>query len=165
MQGNPSVQKPGPTVQRRANADVVRPAPRKDAQTPAAPPKQRPRLRFFRRWPLVLAVIGVIIFGFLTYGYISTKRQLASLAGPSAAQNGTNQLVQKIGAHVALPNETPTIATVEDVTKLNRQDFFKNAQNGDKVLVYAQSGRALLYRPSTEKVIEYSRVSLNAATP
>ncbi|MBI5357887.1 hypothetical protein HZB74_03515 [Candidatus Saccharibacteria bacterium] len=56
--------------------------------------------------------------------------------------------------------EEPTIATVQDVSKLQNQAFFKNAQNGDKVLIYSQAKKAILYRPSTDKIIEVGPVNI-----
>jgi hypothetical protein len=136
--------------------------------TPEPTNTSKPRSTQFslkRWWPIALLVICVLVIGTLAYGYITTKRQLAGLAGngKTAAQNETTQLVAQIGEHIELPADTPTIATVKDVSKLQTQEFFKNAQNGDKVLVYTKAGRAVLYRPSTSKVIEYSRVNLNTA--
>jgi hypothetical protein len=104
----------------------------------------------------------VAAVGFLAYGYVHTRNQLKAAQNPSqTGQNETQQLVNTIGKFLTLPNETPTLATVNDVSKLQNQQFFKNAQNGDKVLVFPKAGRALLYRPSTKKVIEYSLVNLN----
>jgi len=61
---------------------------------------------------------------------------------------------------MALPNEKPTIATVEDRKKLTDQIFFKNARNGDKVLMYTQSKKAILYRRSENKVIEIAYLNI-----
>jgi hypothetical protein len=66
-----------------------------------------------------------------------------------------NDIVKKVGALVELPTgETPTVATVSDVTKLRGQEFFAKAQNGDKVLIYAKAQKAYLFRPGTNKIIE-----------
>jgi len=110
-----------------------------------------------RWWVLLIVVVllaGIVV---LCYAYLTTRNQLTKLS--SNSQNDVQQLTKQIGTYLQLPDESPTLATVSDVGKLKSQDFFKNAQNGDKVLIFSKSGRALLYRPSTQKIIEYSKVN------
>lgn len=116
-----------------------------------------------RNW-LLLVVIGalIVVFVGLTYGYVSTRNQLNDLKNPAAKSNTeASKLVARISKTVDLPSGTPTLATVKDASKLKGQAFFANAKNGDKVLIYQDYNRALLYRPSTNKVIEFSQVSLS----
>jgi hypothetical protein len=103
----------------------------------------------------------LVVLGFLTYGYLHTRSELKRLSNPqTASQDATEELVSKVGKLVELPSgETPTLASVQDVNKLKSQEFFARAQNGDKVLVYSKANRAVLYRPSTNKVIEFSKVN------
>ena len=56
-------------------------------------------------------------------------------------------------------NETPTLATVSDLHALEGQAFFKNAKEGDKVLMYLRSQRAILYRPSIDRIIEVGPIT------
>ncbi|MDD3002903.1 MAG: hypothetical protein PHS06_03480 [Candidatus Shapirobacteria bacterium] len=66
-------------------------------------------------------------------------------------------LTTVISKFMDLPaDETPTLATVTDKEKLKDQDFFKKSENGDKILIYANAKKAILYRPSTQKVIEFA---------
>jgi hypothetical protein len=50
--------------------------------------------------------------------------------------------------------ETPTLATVTDVSKLKGQAIFSNAQNGDKVLVYVKAQKIIVFRPSADKLVD-----------
>lgn len=56
--------------------------------------------------------------------------------------------------------ETPTIATVSDADKVKSQTFFQRAENGDKVIVYQQAKKAILYRPSIHKIVEVTSISI-----
>jgi hypothetical protein len=57
-----------------------------------------------------------------------------------------------------LPAEQPTVATVSDITKLKDQAFFNNAKNGDKVLIFKNTKKAIIYRPSTNQIIEIAPI-------
>jgi hypothetical protein len=62
--------------------------------------------------------------------------------------------VEIIGSSVELPRgETPTLATVTNQGKLSEQAFFREAENGDKMLIYTGASKAYLFRPSTGKII------------
>ena len=129
----------------------------------AAPAKTKPSDNLVKRWwRRALAVLVVLALVGLLYGYINTKNQLEAARQPgSSSGTEAQQLQDKVGKLVQLPEgQTPTIATVNNASKLKNQAFFANAQNGDKVLIYSKSGQAVLYRPSTNRVIEFSNVNL-----
>lgn len=113
-----------------------------------------------------LKMLGIILLVVLLVGFVYRDRQqqkkIDKLSNPQAvAQQEQQQLVDQVGKLTDLPkNENPTVATVSDVNKLKDQAFFANAQNGDKVLIYSQAKQAILYRPSTNKVIQISSVNL-----
>ena len=125
-------------------------------------PKSKKVSFFFgRKWLLVVIIVLVAGLGALAYGYIHTKNELNKAKNPAVAgKTEAEQIVNQINKYIQLPaSETPTLATVSDVSKLKTQTFFKDAQNGDKVLIYTRAGTAILYRPSTKKVIEYAPVN------
>ena len=57
--------------------------------------------------------------------------------------------------------ESPNVATIIDKDKLKDQAFFNNAENGDKVLIYTKAQKAIIYRPSTNKIINVGPITLN----
>ncbi len=98
-----------------------------------------------------LLVVGVLV----TAGYFGWKYKKNAENSKTAA-NETQVITEKIAKFMDLPPETPTLATITDKEKLSDQVFFTNAQNGDKVLIYTQSKKAILYRPETSRVIEFA---------
>ena len=117
----------------------------------------------WKKWLGALVILALIAGGaWLAYDYSQLKKENDKLSNPSeAAKVATAQLVAEVGALTNLPSgETPTVATVSDASKLKNQAFFANAQNGDKVLIYTQAKRAILYRPSTGKIIEIAPINL-----
>lgn len=61
--------------------------------------------------------------------------------------------------------EVPTVATVVDAEVLKKeQEFFKNAQTGDKVFMYVEIKKAILFRPSTKQVIEVAPLTVENST-
>lgn len=71
------------------------------------------------------------------------------------------QLHSEVTKLIELPaDEIPTVATVVDADKVKNQAFFIHAQNGDKVLLYAKSSKAILYRTSSKKIVEVSPINL-----
>lgn len=84
------------------------------------------------------------------------------------ADQELDQLVAEISQIITLPSGVPALATVTDADNLKeRQVFFKDAVNGDKVLIYANHPdtnmrRAYLYRPSTKQIINVAPISLGS---
>lgn len=82
------------------------------------------------------------------------------------AQAEVDQLLSEVGKLIALPtDEKPTIATVSDVEKIKDQPFFKNAQNGDRVIIYTTARKAILYRPSEKKIMDVGAVNIQQRSP
>jgi hypothetical protein len=102
---------------------------------------------------LLLAAAGTSAYYMGRYN--DSQKKVKQLSNPKeAAKLEQQQLLTKVSTLTVLPSgETPTVATVTDITKLKGQAFFVNAQNGDKVLIYTGAKKAYLYRPSTAKII------------
>jgi len=76
------------------------------------------------------------------------------------AQEELNDTIAAVSRLMVLPsNETPTMATVTDPEKLKDQRFFVNAKRGDRVLIYTLAGKAILYSPTLNKIIEVAPVN------
>ncbi len=104
---------------------------------------------------LVVGVVGLVIVLLLGYG---VTRAWGYFFGGSERE--MRALVEDVSKHMLLPeNETPNLATVSDMHALEGQAFFKNAELGDKVLMYMVSQKAIIYRPSIDKIIEVGPIT------
>ena len=130
--------------------------------------------RVSRRWIWIVAIVAaVVVLGALAL-FIRSQQQLKSVkkdleqvqSDPSVKTKEANkQLVEQVGKLISLPqDETPTIATVSDLSKLQGQPFFAKAQVGDKVLIYQIDGKAILFRPTENKIIELAPINKGAQT-
>jgi len=111
----------------------------------------------------ILLIAAIAAGGYIYFQYQQTQQELSKIKdNPRAiAQQEAKGLVDKVGKLIALPTgEEPTIATVTDVEKLKDQPFFAKAKNGDKVLIFTQAKRAILYRPSIDKIIDVAPVNI-----
>lgn len=135
---------------------------------PAAP--KRPLSQRLTKEQWLFAAVGVMFLVLIVvlFSVLHDKNQLQAKVNKlsdnsaSANQDEVNRLTQQIGQFFQLPTgETPTLATVSDASKVRNQAFFKDAQNGDKVLLYSKAGEAILYRPSTKKIIAVAPVNLS----
>lgn len=110
----------------------------------------------------LLALVVLLACGGAYYMYFQKQQNSGNVSQVNLNEDQIKALLTEVGSKMELPGgETPDIATVTDVSKLAGQDFFKKAQNGDKVLIYRSSSKAILYRPSTGKIIEVAPVNLN----
>jgi len=105
---------------------------------------------------IYILVIVLIILALITVLWIKND----SHGSNQSAKSQLNFYVAKVDKLIELPtNETPTLATVTNQNTLSKQTFFKNAKNGDKVLLYTNNKLAILYRPSINKLINVGPIN------
>ena len=118
----------------------------------------------FKKHLTNILVVAVVLTGGLSYYFYAEYSTLK--ANPNKlAQEETNNLVAQIAKLIVLPEgETPTLATVSDPEKLKDQPFFAKAQKGDKVLIYTNAKKAILYNPENNKIVEVAPINIGQPT-
>lgn len=114
----------------------------------------------------VVAVLVLALAGGGYYFFNQYQKNQAQSANPQAqTQEEVKRLVAEVGKLIELPQgEDPTVATVTDVSKLAGQPFFQRARNGDKVLIYTNARKAVLYSPGLKKVIDVAPVNIGTSS-
>ncbi|HRF28940.1 MAG TPA: hypothetical protein PL051_04900 [Candidatus Saccharibacteria bacterium] len=98
---------------------------------------------------ILLVIVGVV------WWYISAN---------DSRLNNVNTITTSVSRHMLLPTgEKPALATVTDTTKLNTE-FLKQAENGDKLLIYEKARLVVVYRPSIDKIVTVGPISIESLT-
>ena len=69
------------------------------------------------------------------------------------------RLIKRVAYLTVLPEESPTIATITNFEQLKNTKFFANAKNGNKVLLFRKSDRAILYDVVANKILNIGTFS------
>ncbi len=106
--------------------------------------KKKTKLKLILRVAALCLIVFVLIFGgFRTFEHFQ-----------NIEANKSQNIIANVSKLTDIPSdEKPTIATVTNPTSLKDQYFFQDAQVGDKILFFSTAKKAILYRPSTNKII------------
>jgi hypothetical protein len=141
--------------------------PPPEKKEPKKPRKKLPRPHKPRKISLPwLIILALIIFSVFMYTqYREAKHKLQTTNPNTASSSQVNTVIAKVRKLVVLPaNQTPTVLTVKDASKLKNEQFYANAQNGDITLVYTKEKEAILYRPSTNQIVTIASVTVAPST-
>lgn len=118
--------------------------------------------KFFKIAAIVFFILAASIPSI--YFYQQYKNILEKLKDPTvASREEMRSLVERVSQIAELPQgEDPAVATVSDLEKIKNQPFFAHAKLGDKVLVYNNAKKAILYDPTAHKIIEIGPIIISA---
>jgi len=128
---------------------------------------QLPR-RQNQKTPISKIIIAIVFVTILTvalasgYFYWQQRSFTVANASPEKNQQEMENVLKQISKSITLPSEAPEMATVTDKSKLQNQPFFSQAENGDKVLIFTQARKAILYRPQTKKIIDFTLINVQS---
>jgi len=91
---------------------------------------------------LCLAGIGSGVFFFIQYSQVQAKA------------NQKEDLTKRIATLAVLPDDSSTLVTVADKTKLQNKQLADKVNNGDVLMIFAKTQRLIIYRPSDNKIVD-----------
>src|SRR3989344_8203323 len=110
---------------------------------------------------LTTILIAVVVVAFGSAYYFYSEYSALKQNPNKLVQEETSKLVAQVGKLIVLPDgETPTVATVSDPEKLQSQPFFAKAKKGDRVLIYTNNKKAILYDVENHKIVEVAPINI-----
>ena len=109
-----------------------------------------------------IATVGITVC--LTVGAIILGQSV--LPEKTKSQVDIANVKAAVSKLMILPsNEEPTLASVQDKSKLADEFLRSKTENGDKVLVYTDSHLVIVYRPSIQKIAAVGVANVDPAYP
>jgi len=107
-------------------------------------------------------LLGLVVVAGLLMVQLVRKNpgMLGLLKGPDILKQEQEDFVAEVGKSISLPEEEPTVAEVTDLENLTGQTFFNKAAEGDKVLIYTDAKKVILYRPGEKRVVEVGTINV-----
>ncbi|MEK7603618.1 MAG: hypothetical protein AAB461_00675 [Patescibacteria group bacterium] len=107
-----------------------------------------------------ILLIPTVLVGIVAVNYYY-KYELLKNDPQKVVANENKELVAAVSKLIVLPEgEEPTLATVSDPDKLKDQPFFAKAKRGDKVLIYTNSRKAILYDQENNRIVEVAPINI-----
>jgi len=107
---------------------------------------------------IFLIIIILICFGFFFYHKLNKTDNTSS----KTKDKEVSVLIKNVSKLYLFPEgEIPTVAIVSDPKLLENKPFSIQAEKGDNVLFFQKAERAVLYRPSINKIIEIALIKNN----
>ena len=113
--------------------------------------------------PVTIMFILLLVSSGTAFYFYQKSQTLNPQKASIENEEDAEKLIAKVNRLIVMPSEdVPSIATVSDLEKLKGQAFFAKAKVGDKVLIYSQAQKAILYRESEDRIIEIAPIISNA---
>jgi hypothetical protein len=117
-------------------------------------------------YKIVFLLVGVIIGVGGTFLYIQKygvpfEKVLQNISKVNEEKK-IAEILEKVGKLTILPaGEKPVLATITDIeTLIKEQPFYVGAENGDVVLIYQKSLKAIIYSPKRNIIVNIGPVSI-----
>lgn len=124
--------------------------------------------QFFYIFGVLLLISMISTTGYFYTQVQKNHRELSALktTPQPTPPTGNVQIVNAVSKLIELPPVQPDdIIPIKDKSLLKDQPFFDQAKNDDVLLVYRTIKKAVLYRPSTNKIVDVTTINISSAAP
>lgn len=90
-----------------------------------------------------------------------TETELKKTTTPEQAAQAET-ILKGLGTHILLPDTTPQVMQIMNPDELIQKDpFFAGSQSGDVLLIYQAAGKAIIYSPSRDIIVNVGPVQVD----
>jgi hypothetical protein len=114
---------------------------------------------------IAFLAIAAIAWGVMRYGNPDSEQLVASGDTPIVQEESEAEVVrllENVSRHMLLPEEgLPMVATVTHAESLiAEQPFYSGVKNGDKLIIFEQSRKAIIYSPTRDIIVNVGPIQL-----
>ncbi|MFV0484734.1 MAG: hypothetical protein ACK5MU_00675 [Candidatus Saccharimonadales bacterium] len=106
----------------------------------------------------VLVIMVVASIAVILLQSRSTLERISGMRDTRAVEMSAEEIKEKVGRWVELPDEYSLLATVDNAKNLSVKESFKDVADGDRVLIFPQSRFVVVYRAGEDRIIYSGRV-------
>lgn len=101
---------------------------------------------------LFLVSLGVLVVMYNKISFLSSPEKIA--------EKEIDSVVRDVRKIMDLPqDETPVLAVINNDEQLKNQPLFQNAEVGNKILIYEENRKIVIYNHTTNKIVEVIHIS------
>lgn len=118
--------------------------------------------RFLTRRLIFLSITILVLLSVLVGGAIFYYKSYTKTDAYKKKQEEKElvKTVSAVGAVLLLPSGRPAMFTIADADALSAQQaFFRGAINGDRLLIYKEAGKAILYSPVRHLIVNVGPIT------
>lgn len=107
-------------------------------------------------------IIGlvIILLGVSFFLYASKTNTVSQQSEQSLSEEEIQILTESVSGLMIIPKEEPVVFVISDVQELiKQQQFFKDAINGDILLIFPEAAKAVVYSPSRNIIVNTGPVT------
>lgn len=120
------------------------------------PAKKRKTIKINKRPLIIGSSLAIIVIALIFFVFVNKDNSVVINENQEQIdQEQIDKIIEKVSDHYLLPQgENPVIATVTDAAVLStEQEFYKDVVNGDNIILFIESKRAIIYSPSRDIVV------------
>lgn len=109
-----------------------------------------------------LFLIVILLIALLVGGYFYSRYTKTDAYKQKKADREALSLIKEVGSLMILPEGKPAVFIIQDPELLVKQQaFFKGAQKDDRLLVYPEAGKAIVYSPKRHMIVNVGPVTFD----